>query len=228
VATAPLSGKTPPHQVAIAMPHRGLIAIADGGRATVAGGSAARMAAQTLVQVFESTATLTPLRMRGLPALLGAIQRANREMQEATKRDPKLKTMQASLAAVLSAGGHVAIARVGTASVYRVRGGEIERMVEAAGDAAQGKASERLGAEKTVEVETSIQPAEPGDLYLVCTSGGRSVAGTDLADFVTPGKPGEAEPDLDAALGSLSRARQDLSPWAGAVLQLASTPGACA
>jgi serine/threonine protein phosphatase PrpC len=160
-------------EAVLCAPERGVVAVVDGVKATVAGATAAKIIVAELGKTFEAATSLSPIRMRGLPTLLAALQRANKEIFEAAKRDPKLRGMLAHVAVALVVDQHVVVAHLGSCRVYRLRGRALEVL---GGDAkaAQGSKSKTvraIGADRTVEVDTSVVAAQAGDVLLVCTDG---------------------------------------------------------
>ncbi len=224
------AGATKDHvpDASLCLPARGLVAVVDGMKATAVGATAARLALAAFAATFEAATALSPMRMRGLPVLLAAVQRANKDVVEAQKRDPKLKAMTASLGAALVVGAQVAVLHVGTARVYRLRGTALELLAgdaakkpdKAKGDAgAKAKAAVRtLGADKTIEAEASIVSVEAGDVVLVCSDGlCASLSEAAIAEVLARlSDPDEAV----AALAALVHEKGGTDPSTAAVLRL--------
>jgi protein phosphatase len=181
----------------LTMPERGLVAVVDGVKATTSGALAAKTVVTELARTFEATTSLSPVRMRGLPTLLAAVQRANKEIFESAKRDPKLRGMVAHLAAALVVDQHVVVAHLGSCRVYRLRDGALE--VLGAGPSAKPKVLRAIGADRAVEIDTSVVLAQAGDVLMLCTDGlHTAVSQEEIFEILKRG--GEPATTVDALL----------------------------
>ena len=165
----------------------GLFIVADGLEANSAGHVASRMAIEVIQKTFE-TKTATPASRQGLPFLVAAIQRANAKVFGAGRQEPKLRGMGTTIAVAMTLGKRVALAHIGDSRIYRLRAGVLEllttdhsvvneqiRMGEQADLRATGapraQLTRALGTRPTVETDTSVVAARPGDTMLLCTDG---------------------------------------------------------
>lgn len=160
-----------------------LFVVADG----MGGAQAGEVASMTAVRAFDE----------GLPdgspeeALEGSIGLANRTIHERAHSDPSLSGMGTTItaAAVDSEREEVVIGHVGDSRAYRIRDGIIQRLTrdhslveemrrrgqiteEQAEDHPQRSIITRaLGPEPEVEVDIQSVPAEPGDIFMLCSDG---------------------------------------------------------
>jgi PPM family protein phosphatase len=180
-----------------ALPHLGLFVVADGLGGRTAGEVASSMAIQVVKSCFEDEDLedtwpygMSAPRDRDEVRLIMSLRRANRSIYEAAKRDAGTRGMATTVAGVLLAPGAAYIAHVGDSRVYRFRQGKLEQMTRdhtlleqllqegdcspdalAALSEHASAVTRALGCDETVEVETRIEPTEPGDLFLVCSDG---------------------------------------------------------
>ena len=157
--------------------------VADG----MGGAQAGEVASKAAADAFD----------RELPAapperlLKETIEAANREIHEHARADPALAGMGTTItAAILDAGGEeVGIGHVGDSRAYRLRGGKLERLtrdhslveeMRRKGQLTDAQAEDHpqrsiitraLGPEPDVEVDVQTVPAQPGDLFLLCSDG---------------------------------------------------------
>jgi protein phosphatase len=160
-----------------------LFVVADG----MGGAQAGEVASMTAIQAFRE----------GLPdgspedALEDSIGVANRTIHEQAHSDPSLSGMGTTItaAAVDSQREEVVIGHVGDSRAYRLRDGIIQRLTrdhslveemrrrgqiteEQAEDHPQRSIITRaLGPEPEVEVDIQSVPAEPGDIFMLCSDG---------------------------------------------------------
>lgn len=160
-----------------------LFVVADG----MGGAQAGEVASMTAVQAFSD----------GLPdgspedALESSIGIANRTIHERAHADPALSGMGTTItaAAVDSQREEVVIGHVGDSRAYRLRDGILQRLTrdhslveemrrrgqiteEQAEDHPQRSIITRaLGPEPEVQVDIQSVPAEPGDIFMLCSDG---------------------------------------------------------
>jgi len=160
-----------------------LFVVADG----MGGAQAGEVASMTAVQAFSD----------GLPdgppedALESSIGVANRTIHERAHADPSLSGMGTTItaAAVDSEREEVVIGHVGDSRAYRLRDGILQRLTrdhslveemrrrgqiteEQAEDHPQRSIITRaLGPEPEVQVDVQVVPADPGDIFMLCSDG---------------------------------------------------------
>lgn len=196
-------------------PRLGLFLVADGvsGASPNAGGAlAAQVAVGSIAGAVERA---KPEARRLVPeeVLRGAVQVANRRINEEGKREgfPEMAT---TIAALLVEGSQAFVGHVGDSRVYRLRRGELERLTvdhtvlgewEATNERAAppdlrahgGHVLTRWlgGAESGVEVDVRPVSWQPGDVFLLCSDGLHGlVSDDDMAKAIT------GAPDLDRAV----------------------------
>ena len=157
--------------------------VADG----MGGAQAGEVASKAAAEAFE----------RDLPAappervLRETIEAANREIHEHARADPSLAGMGTTITAAIvdPAGEEVAIGHVGDSRAYRLRDGRLERLtrdhslveeMRRKGQLTDAQAEDHpqrsiitraLGPEPEVEVDVQTVPAQPGDVFLLCSDG---------------------------------------------------------
>lgn len=168
-----------------------LFVVADG----MGGAQAGEVASQTAVRAFEE----------GLPegvleeVLTDRIQVANRVIHDQAHSDPDLAGMGTTITAALvdTPGERVVIGHVGDSRAYRIRDGIIQRLTrdhslveemrrrgqitaaEAEDHPQRSIITRALGPEANVDVDIQSVPAEPGDLFLLCSDGLTSMLDDD-------------------------------------------------
>ena len=168
-----------------------LFVVADG----MGGAQAGEVASQTAVRAFEE----------GLPegvleqVLTDRIQVANRVIHDQAHSDPNLAGMGTTITAALvdTPGERVVIGHVGDSRAYRIRDGIIQRLTrdhslveemrrrgqitaaEAEDHPQRSIITRALGPESDVDVDVQSVPAEPGDLFLLCSDGLTSMLDDD-------------------------------------------------
>src|SRR5262249_20082797 len=158
-----------------------LFAIADGMGGAQAGEIASRLAA-TALRGAEPDGD--PERQ-----VVALIQEANRRVYERQSEDEAVAGMGATLTVALAGDDRVTIGHVGDSRAYLIREGSVEQLTEDHSLVAElvrsGKLSPEeaeihpqrsvitraLGTEPDVDVDSFTVPAEPGDLYMVCSDG---------------------------------------------------------
>ncbi|WP_437294068.1 PP2C family protein-serine/threonine phosphatase [Sorangium sp. So ce426] len=181
-----------------ALPCLGLFMVADGLGGNAAGEIASRMAIEVVKSCFGEDEVLeetwpygtAPAHDRDEVRLVLSVRRANREIYEASQRQEAVRGMATTFAGVLLAPGMAYIAHVGDSRVYRMRGGKLARLTRdhtlleellregegalAALEALSGRAdavTRALGCDKSVDIESRVEPTQPGDIFLVCSDG---------------------------------------------------------
>jgi len=177
----------------------GLFVLADGAGGHNAGNVASALAATTVANVFETSATTLGHRPEiddfGLwtmaRRLATAVQRANAEVIDVAKKTAKYQGMGTTLVALaFSADGDIVhIAHVGDSRCYRLRGGLLEALtvdhslvvdvLETHPDVddilfgmmPRHVVTRALGMEESVRVSTRTLRALADDLYLLCSDG---------------------------------------------------------
>lgn len=121
-------------------PDLALYAVADGMGGHAGGAVASELAIQAMRMSLAETIDedLTPIidaagkSSLGGRRLLMALNKANDQVLEASRNDPRLEGMGAAVAAVMldRRFGHLAIGHVGDTRVYQIRHGQIEQLTE--------------------------------------------------------------------------------------------------
>jgi protein phosphatase len=157
--------------------------VADG----MGGAQAGEVASKAAAESFDRNLPSSP------PELLlrETIVAANRTIHEHARRDPELAGMGTTItAAIVNAeSDEVAIGHVGDSRAYRLRGGKLERLtrdhslveeMRRKGQLTEAQAEDHpqrsiitraLGPEPEVEVDVQTVPAQPGDVFLICSDG---------------------------------------------------------
>jgi len=165
--------------------------VADG----MGGAQAGEVASKAAAESFD----------RELPAapperiLRETIETANRAIHERARRDPELAGMGTTTTAVLvnPEAEEVAIGHVGDSRAYRLRGGRLEQLtrdhslveeMRRKGQLTDAQAEDHpqrsiitraLGPEPEVEVDLQTVPAQPGDVFLICSDGLTTMLGDE-------------------------------------------------
>jgi PPM family protein phosphatase len=188
-----------------------LFAVADGMGGARAGEIAAGLAAAALEEAGSET--------RGAEGVAELIAEANRRIWERSVADPRTAGMGTTVTAALvdASSGTVAIGHVGDSRAYLLRDGELEQLTtdhslvaelvqsgvltpeEAERHPQRSAITRALGTEETVEIESFTVPAEPGDLFLICSDG----LSTMLADTAITSAIEQAGDDLEQAADAL-------------------------
>ena len=175
---------------------QGLLVLSDGMGGYQSGDVASRLTTQVIVEgLTESLAQMRSHDNDVVSVLRNVVKRANRaifmEGERRTMRAPggQWQVMGATLALLLLRNDRVTLAHVGDSRIYRLRGGTLELMthdhsllqeqidegvlsVEAATTSHNRHLVTRgLGLQADVDVTTDSWPAEPGDIYLLCSDG---------------------------------------------------------
>ena len=160
-----------------------LFVVADG----MGGAQAGEVASKAAVDSFA----------QGLPqgpperALEETIEGANRTIHELARKDPSLAGMGTTTTAAIVdlEAEEVAIGHVGDSRAYRLRGGRFEQLtrdhslveeMRRKGQLTDAQAEDHpqrsiitraLGPEAEVQVDLQTVPAQPGDVFLICSDG---------------------------------------------------------
>ena len=160
-----------------------LFAVADGMGGAQAGEVAAGLAAAVLEEAHGDE--------RGEERVASLIQEANRRVFQRSSEDMAASGMGTTMTVALvdAAEGSIAVGHVGDSRAYRVRGEQLEQLTddhslvgellrsgklspeEAESHPQRSVITRALGTEPDVDVDTFTVPAEPGDVYLVCSDG---------------------------------------------------------
>lgn len=157
--------------------------VADGMGGAQAGEVASKLAAESFDRELPAAA---PERV-----LSETIEAANRRIHERARTDPELTGMGTTTTAVIVdlESEEVAIGHVGDSRAYRLRGGKFERLtrdhslveeMRRKGQLTDAQAEDHpqrsiitraLGPEPEVKVDVQTVPAQPGDVFLICSDG---------------------------------------------------------
>jgi protein phosphatase len=168
-----------------------LFAIADGMGGARAGEVAAGIAAAALKEARGSVIDENSLE--------AVIEDANRRVWERSVADPGTSGMGTTVTAALvdAARERVVIGQVGDSRAYRLRGDTLEQVTtdhslvaelvrsgvltpeEAERHPQRSAITRAVGTESAIDADVVAVPAEPGDLYLLCSDGLTDMLGTD-------------------------------------------------
>jgi len=175
----------------------GLVVLADGMGGYNAGEVASGMATSVIVtemrQVLESTQPnqIDPRTNQTIAARLlrEQVLRANSSIYQAAQNQPQYAGMGTTLVASLFYDNRVLVAHLGDSRLYLMRDGELRQvtrdhsllqeqidsglLTKEAAKRSQNKnlVTRALGIEPAVEAEIRTYPAQPGDVYLMCSDG---------------------------------------------------------
>jgi PPM family protein phosphatase len=160
-----------------------LFVVADGMGGAQAGEVASKAAAESFAQGLPEA---PPERV-----LEETIEGANRTIYELARKDPSLAGMGTTITAAIAdlEAEEVAIGHVGDSRAYRLRGGRFEQLtrdhslveeMRRKGQLTDAQAEDHpqrsiitraLGPEPEVHVDLQTVPAQPGDVFLICSDG---------------------------------------------------------
>jgi PPM family protein phosphatase len=160
-----------------------LFVVADG----MGGAQAGEVASKTAAESFDRELPPGPPEQ----VLRETIEAANRAIHQRARNDPDLAGMGTTITAaiVVPEAEEVAIGHVGDSRAYRLRGGRLERLTrdhslveemrrkgqltdaQAADHPQRSIITRALGPEPEVEVDLQTVPAQPGDVFLICSDG---------------------------------------------------------
>jgi serine/threonine protein phosphatase PrpC len=160
-----------------------VFAVADGMGGAQAGEVASRLAAAAFREFHEADELEAEERVAAI------IQEANRRIYERARSDAQASGMGTTITAALLTQTNVALGHVGDSRAYRLHGGTLEQLTEDHSLVADLVRSGRLtpeeadthpqrsvitralGTDAQVDVDTFTVPAEPGDVFLLCSDG---------------------------------------------------------
>ncbi len=157
--------------------------VADG----MGGAQAGEVASKAAAESFDRELPPAPPER----VLAETIAAANRAIHERARRDPELAGMGTTTTAMIVdlESEEVAIGHVGDSRAYRFRGGRLERLtrdhslveeMRRKGQLTDAQAEDHpqrsiitraLGPEPEVQVDVQTVPAQPGDVFLICSDG---------------------------------------------------------
>jgi protein phosphatase len=168
-----------------------LFVVADG----MGGAQAGEVASKTAAESFERELPPGPPEQ----ILRETIEAANRTIHEHARQDPDLAGMGTTITAAIVdlESEEVAIGHVGDSRAYRLRNGRFERLtrdhslveeMRRKGQLTEAQAEDHpqrsiitraLGPEPEVEVDLQTVPAQPGDVFLLCSDGLTTMLGDE-------------------------------------------------
>jgi serine/threonine protein phosphatase PrpC len=197
--------------------HPPLFAVADGMGGAQAGEVASRLAA-AVFREFHDADELEPEER-----VAAIIQEANRRIYERARSDAQVSGMGTTITAALLSDAGVAIGHVGDSRAYRLRQGRLEQLTEdhslVADLVRSGRLSPEeadthpqrsvitraLGTDPEVDVDTFFVPAEPDDVFLLCSDGLTTMVGEEEI-VETIGKSSTLEQATKALVKAANRA----------------------
>jgi len=218
-------------------PDTSFYVVADGMGGHLGGQVASALAVEALRLSVQETQdeALTPVtdphgwRAIGWRRLCIAVQLANSQVFEMSQREPELRGMGTTIAALLfDAEDRLAtICHVGDSRVYRVRDHSIELLTEDHSLVQQllreGKISlpdvktfphrhvltQAIGVSPTVQPTVRVEKPQHGDIFLICSDGIHgSMAEQEILDIIA-----QAETDLQKACDTLVDLANDRGGW---------------
>jgi protein phosphatase len=186
-----------------------LFAVADGMGGALAGELASRLAVEAVEQ-----GDLDGDRVERVTNL---VQAANQSVYERSRADSSVSGMGTTMTLALVEGLTVTIGHVGDSRAYLLRDGELTQVTndhslvaelmrsgkltaeEAEHHPQRSVITRALGTDPTVDVDTYVIEAEPGDVFLLCSDGLTSMVGNEAILRVVQERRG----DLDAAARAL-------------------------
>ena len=213
IAAASDTGKVRDHNEDRALARAGVLAVADG----MGGAKAGEVAAQIAIDRLDRLGA----RVDG-PEVIDAIERANEEIVAAAASDPDKSGMGTTITVVSPHDGHLRVAHVGDSRAYLWRDGHLRRLTndhsvvaelvrqgtiteeEAESHPHRNVITRALGAEASVSVDSADQPAQSGDVILVCSDGlTGQVRDTEIAEVM------RVAPDLETVASQLVERAND-------------------
>jgi len=164
-------------------PH--LLVVADGMGGHAAGDVASSIAIGELVSLDGESHGADD----ALDLLAEALRTANRELREATRRQPELSGMGTTVTALLRAGNRIAVAHIGDSRAYLLRDGTLTQIThdhsfvqslidegriteeEAEGHPQRSLVTRVLTGQPDDEPDLAMREAHIGDRYLLCSDG---------------------------------------------------------
>ena len=194
-----------------------LFAVADGMGGAQAGEVASRLAAAAFREFHEADELEPEERVAAI------IQEANQRIYDRARSDAQVSGMGTTITAALLTDAGVAIGHVGDSRAYRLRQRALEQLTEDHSLVADLVRSGRLkpeeadthpqrsvitralGTDPAVDVDTFSVPAEPGDVFLLCSDGLTTMVG-DEEIVETIGKSSTLEQATKALVKAANRA----------------------
>ena len=161
-----------------------LFVVADGMGGAQAGEVASRLAVEAFEPGLADEGGLSPEQ-----ALCERVTEANERIHALAQRDRARQGMGTTVTAAAVGEHDVAVAHVGDSRAYRLRDGVFERLTEdhslveelmrqgkltpeeASAHPQRSIITRALGPEPDVQVDSHTWPAQPGDVYLLCSDG---------------------------------------------------------
>jgi serine/threonine protein phosphatase PrpC len=160
-----------------------IFVVADG----MGGAQAGEVASKAAAEAFDRDLPDAPPER----VLRETIEAANREIHEHARADPSLAGMGTTLTAAIvdAQKEEVGIGHVGDSRAYRLRGGKLERLTrdhslveemrrkgqltdaEAEDHPQRSIITRALGPEPDIDIDVHTAPAQPGDVFLLCSDG---------------------------------------------------------
>jgi len=175
------------------LPRHNLYLLADGMGAHAAGEVASRMAVETIARYLTDKEVTWPVDVKreasAAERLVYAIRKANAQVFESAKSEPKWRDMGTTVVAMQLVGDRIVIVHVGDSRAYRWRGGALQCLTRDHSLAAESPeqyakyaavfgqqrlkniVTRAIGVEHTVEMDTFEEQAQAGDRYLLCSDG---------------------------------------------------------
>ncbi|MBI1756238.1 MAG: Stp1/IreP family PP2C-type Ser/Thr phosphatase [Fimbriimonas ginsengisoli] len=164
---------------------RGLIfVVCDGMGGHAAGQIASELAAKTFIDVYLHHPSTEPE-----TAMRAAVAAANRFVNDVGRAVPSRKGMGTTLSVLVLLQDQAYLVQVGDSRIYRLRGGELRQMTfdhtwveeatrkgmitaeEAENHPYRHVLTRAIGTEEGVEPDVFVEPAQAGDVYLLCSDG---------------------------------------------------------
>lgn len=218
-------------------PDAAFYVVADGMGGHAGGTVASTLAVEAMRLSVQETQgeELTPVtdpqgwRSVGWRRLCIAVQQANHKVFETSKREPGLKGMGTTIAALLfdNEDGLATICHVGDSRIYRIRAGSIEQLTEDHSLVQElfrtGKIApqdmktfphrhvltQAIGVGPVVQPTVRVEKPRPGDLFLICSDGVHgSMEELEILGVITQG-----EADLQKACDMLVDLANERGGW---------------
>jgi PPM family protein phosphatase len=187
-----------------------LFAVADGMGGAQAGEVASRMAVEVLHEALgERTSGTVAEQLRD------RVVEANQRIHERAQSDSRNAGMGTTLTAAYVDERHLVVVHVGDSRLYRLRGGELERLTrdhslveelvrqgrltpeEAAEHPQRSIITRALGPESEVAVDSEVLRVQDRDVFMVCSDGLTAMLSDQkIGDILTSRPDGSVEGDL--------------------------------
>jgi len=211
------TGRQRPHNEDSFVARAPLFAVADGMGGAQAGEVASRVAVDVLREGLGGGSGTVAERLRD------QVAEANRQIHERALRDQRRAGMGTTLTAAYLDTGELVVVHVGDSRLYRVRGGELERLTrdhslveelvrqgrltpeEALEHPQRSIITRALGPEPEVAIDSEVLAVEDGDVYLVCSDGLTAMLSeAEIAEVLTGG--GGLQEQVDELVDRANRA----------------------